>query len=117
MDLIKMEPEVDPLDLQDDKTYILEEKKASSEEGNWSHLEVSGIKTECVDHSYEIKSEMKVEDITPVPIGFAFVKSEVDKDVFDLDRVEQEQKVEVSSEENEVYPESTVPSHTLWTSE
>ncbi|XP_069670849.1 zinc finger protein 723-like isoform X2 [Periplaneta americana] len=103
MDLIKMEPEVDPLDLQDNKTYKLEEKKASSEGGNLSHLEVCGMKTECVDQSYE----MKVED-TPVPIGFAFVKSEVDKDVFDLDRVQQERKVEVSSEENEVYPERFV---------
>ncbi|XP_069669289.1 uncharacterized protein [Periplaneta americana] len=106
MDLIKMEPEVDPLDLQVHNTYEIEENKASSEEGKLPHLEVTGMKAECMDHSYEIKSEIKVED-NPVPMSFAFVKSEVDEDLFDVDRVQQEWKVEVSSEEDEVFPEST----------
>ncbi|XP_069669290.1 uncharacterized protein [Periplaneta americana] len=105
MDLIKMEPEVDPLDLQVHNTYEIEENKASSEEGKLPHLEVTGMKAECMDHSYEIKSEIKVED-NPVPMSFAFVKSEVDEDLFDVDRVQQEWKVEVSSEEDEVFPES-----------
>ncbi|XP_069672829.1 uncharacterized protein [Periplaneta americana] len=104
IDLIKMESEVDPLDLQLDNTYKLEENKSSSKEGNLSHLEVTGMKTECVDHSYEIKSEIKVED-TPIPTSFVFVRCEVDEDVFDLGRVKQEQKVEVSSEEDEVFPD------------
>ncbi|KAJ4425943.1 hypothetical protein ANN_27569 [Periplaneta americana] len=106
MDLIKMEPEFDPLDLQaHDTKYEIGDNEASSEEGNLSQLEVTGMKTECMDHSYEIKSEIKVED-TPVPISFSVVKSEVDEDFVDLDRVQQEQKVQVSSEEeDEVFPD------------
>ncbi|XP_069669266.1 uncharacterized protein [Periplaneta americana] len=102
MDLIVMEPEEDSLDLQHDNTYKIEDNKGSSEEGDLSHLEVTGMK---VDHSYEIKSEIKVED-TPVPTSFAFVKCEVDEHLFDMDRVQQEQKMEVSSEDDEVLTES-----------
>ncbi|XP_069673360.1 uncharacterized protein [Periplaneta americana] len=57
--------------------------------------------TDSMDHSYDVNPEIKVED-TPVPISFPVVKTEVHKDVFDVDRVQQEQKVEVSSEEDEV---------------
>ncbi|XP_069673225.1 uncharacterized protein [Periplaneta americana] len=79
MDLIKMQPEVDPLDLQAyDNTYEIEDNKASSKQGNLSHLEVTSMKTECVDNSYNIKSEIKVED-TSVPTSFSVVKSEVDE--------------------------------------
>ncbi|XP_069672590.1 uncharacterized protein [Periplaneta americana] len=102
MDLIMMEPEDEPFGLvPHENTSRMEENKASSEEGNLSHLEVSCVKTECVDQSYNIKSEIKVEDTkdtTPLPIGFPMVKSEVYKDLFDLDRLQQEQKVDVSSE-------------------
>ncbi|XP_069697184.1 uncharacterized protein [Periplaneta americana] len=105
MDLIKMKLEDDPLDFQaNDNINEREENKASSEEENLSHLEVTGMKTECVDHSYEIKSEIKVEH-TPVPTSFAFVKCKVDEDFFDWGKVQQEQKVQVSSEEDEVFPE------------
>ncbi|XP_069670287.1 zinc finger protein 664-like isoform X4 [Periplaneta americana] len=111
MDLIKKEPEVDPLHLQaHSNTCEIEENKASSEEGKVSRLEVTGMKAECMDHSYEIKSEIKVED-TPLPTSVVFVKSEVDEDMFDVDRVQQEQKVEVSSEEDEVFPESFADSN------
>ncbi|XP_069671263.1 uncharacterized protein [Periplaneta americana] len=105
MDLIKMESEVDPLDLQaQDNIYKLEENKSSSKEGNLSQLEVTGMKTECVDPSYDIKSEIKVED-TPVSTSFVFMRCEVDENVFDVDRVKQAQKVEISSEKDEVFPE------------
>ncbi|KAJ4425526.1 hypothetical protein ANN_27720, partial [Periplaneta americana] len=120
------------LDLQAyDNTYEIEDNKASSKQGNLSHLEVTSMKTECVDNSYNIKSEIKVED-TSVPTSFSVVKSEVDEgnlsylevtgmkiecvdhkydikseeDFFYLDGVQQEQEVRVSSEENEVFPES-----------
>ncbi|XP_069669770.1 zinc finger protein 239-like [Periplaneta americana] len=89
-------------------TYKMEENRASSEEGNLSHLQVTGIKTECVDQSYDIKSEIKVEDITPVPITFPMVKTEVDEEFFDVDGVQHEQKVEIFSEEDEVFTESFV---------
>ncbi|XP_069672521.1 uncharacterized protein [Periplaneta americana] len=68
-----------------------------AEEWNVSHLEV-------MDRT-DIKTEIKVED-SPVPIGLPMVKTEIDKDVFELDRVQQERKVEVSSEEDEVFSES-----------
>ncbi|KAJ4425507.1 hypothetical protein ANN_27701 [Periplaneta americana] len=70
-----------------------------AEEWNVSHLEV-------MDRT-DIKTEIKVED-SPVPIGLPMVKTEIDKDVFELDRFQQEQKVEVSSEEDEVFSESIV---------
>ncbi|XP_069669757.1 uncharacterized protein [Periplaneta americana] len=127
MDLIKIEPEVDPLDLQPhDNTLEREDNNALSEERNVSNLQVGGIKTECVDHSFT--SDINVED-TPVPFSFAFVKcevedtpvdisspelkSEVDEDFFDVDSDQQEQKVEVSSEENEVFSERTVMSFSV----
>ncbi|XP_069669705.1 gastrula zinc finger protein XlCGF17.1-like isoform X2 [Periplaneta americana] len=109
MDLIKMEPEDDPLSLlQHDNTHRIEENKASSKEENLSHLEETGMKTECLDQSYDIKSEIKVEDTTPVPISFPMVKTEVDEDLLDVDGVQQEQKVEVSSEEDEMLTENIV---------
>ncbi|KAJ4425893.1 hypothetical protein ANN_27519 [Periplaneta americana] len=82
--------------------------KGKCPEGNLSHLEVSDIKTECLDQSYDIKSEIKVEDDTPMPISFPVVKTEVDEDLLDVDRDQQEQEVEVSSEEDEVLTESIV---------
>ncbi|KAJ4425715.1 hypothetical protein ANN_27911 [Periplaneta americana] len=59
--------------------YKIEEKEASSEEGNLSHLQVTDMKTECVDQSYDIKSEIKIEDTTPVPLVFPMVKTEDDE--------------------------------------
>ncbi|XP_069670275.1 uncharacterized protein [Periplaneta americana] len=101
MDLIKMEPEYDSLDLQHDGTYKIEENISSSKEEDLSHPEMMGLKA---DHTYEIKSEIKVED-SPVPTSFAYVKCEVDDDLLDEDRVQQEEKVEVSLEEDEVLTE------------
>ncbi|XP_069673017.1 uncharacterized protein PF3D7_1120000-like isoform X3 [Periplaneta americana] len=59
--------------------YKIEVNEVSSEEGNLSHLQVTDMKTECVDQSYDIKSEIKVEDTTPVPISFHMVKTEDDE--------------------------------------
>ncbi|XP_069670740.1 uncharacterized protein [Periplaneta americana] len=80
MDVVKVEIQADPLGLQPyDNTYKTEEEMALLEEGNLSHLEVTAVKTECVDQSYDIKSEIKVEDATPVPISFPVVKTEFDQ--------------------------------------
>ncbi|XP_069669482.1 uncharacterized protein [Periplaneta americana] len=106
MDVIKMEPAVDPLDLQiHDSIYEMDENDLLSQQRNLSHLEMTAMKTESVDQSYDIKSEIKVEDDSPETIGFHMVKSEVEEDMFDVDKVKQEQKVEVSSEEDEVLTE------------
>ncbi|XP_069669777.1 uncharacterized protein [Periplaneta americana] len=113
MDLIKMELEVDPLDLQPhDSTHETEDNKALSEERNILNLQVEGIKTEWVDPSFT--SDINVED-SPVPFSFAAVKCEVedspvlkcevDEDFFDVGSVQPEQKVEVPSEEDEVFSE------------
>ncbi|XP_069671224.1 uncharacterized protein [Periplaneta americana] len=107
MDVIKMEPAVDLLDLQlHDSTWEMEENDPLSEEGNSSHLDVTGLKTECVDPSYDIKPELKVEEPTLEPISFAAVKTEVDEDLLDVDGVQQEPKAEVSSEDGEELTES-----------
>ncbi|KAJ4425852.1 hypothetical protein ANN_27478 [Periplaneta americana] len=78
------------------------------DEGNLSHLDVTDMKTECVDQSYDIKSEIKVEDPKLEPISFAMMKTEVDDDFLDVDRLQQEQKVKVSSEGDEVLTERFV---------
>ncbi|XP_069671862.1 uncharacterized protein [Periplaneta americana] len=92
-----MEPEDDP----HDKAHKIEENRASSQAQHLSHLEVSSMKPECVDESYFIKSEIKVEDTTPLPFTFHAVKSEVDEDFLDEDAVHQAQLEDLSSEENE----------------
>ncbi|KAJ4425820.1 hypothetical protein ANN_27446 [Periplaneta americana] len=46
-------------------------------EGNLSHRQVVNIKTECVDPSYDLTSEIKFED-TPEPVNFRMVKCEVE---------------------------------------
>ncbi|XP_069670442.1 uncharacterized protein [Periplaneta americana] len=77
MDVIKMEPEVDPLDLQSqDNTWQIDENDVLSEEGTSLELQANGTKIECMDHSYDLTSQIKVED-TPVPFSFAVVKCEV----------------------------------------
>ncbi|XP_069670869.1 uncharacterized protein [Periplaneta americana] len=80
MDVIKLEPAtLDQLGLQlHDNTYEMSGNKALSQEGNLSHLKETGMKIECVDQSYDIKSEIKVEDITPEAIDFPVVKPEVE---------------------------------------
>ncbi|KAJ4425810.1 hypothetical protein ANN_27436 [Periplaneta americana] len=85
------------------------------QEGNIMDLQV---KTECVDHSYDLNSEIKVEE-SPVPINFPVlkseveespvsIKSEVDENSFDLDMVQEKQEVEACSEEDEVLNEGIV---------
>ncbi|XP_069670257.1 uncharacterized protein [Periplaneta americana] len=106
MNVIKAELEVDPLALEtsddsdekekkcvlksvqkstqikiegEDNIYDLaSEMKYESQEGNLSHLEVTDMKAECGDNNYVIKTEIKVENTTPVPTSFPVVKSEVD---------------------------------------
>ncbi|KAJ4425927.1 hypothetical protein ANN_27553 [Periplaneta americana] len=59
-----------------------------NQEGNVLDLKVTGIKTECVDDSYDVKSEVTF-DKTDVPIDFVFVKSEVEEgNVLDLHVIE-----------------------------
>ncbi|XP_069672615.1 uncharacterized protein [Periplaneta americana] len=121
MDVIKREPEVDPLDLQPHAgAYEAEVNKSLSQEKNLSNLQVGDMKTECMDHSSDLTSRMKVENTSvafsfavvkcevedpPMPINSPVLKSEIDEDLFHLDRLQQEQKAEVSSEENQIFCE------------
>ncbi|KAJ4425813.1 hypothetical protein ANN_27439 [Periplaneta americana] len=98
MDEIKMEPGVDPLELQPhDNTWKIEENNILSEQGTLLNLQAMGMKTEsCFDTSW-----IKIED-QPV------MKCEGEEYSFDLERVQQEQKMEMSTEEDEVVTESIV---------
>ncbi|XP_069690434.1 uncharacterized protein [Periplaneta americana] len=146
IDVIKMEHEFDPLAIERCINSDIEEQKTLSEERNV--LDITDIKTECMDHSYDVKTEITFDDI-PVPNeaeegnlsgqhmpgikvefvddshrvtseikveegrvpfdfslvkceGFPVLKCEAKEDSFDVERVQQEQKVKVSSEEDGV---------------
>ncbi|KAJ4425362.1 hypothetical protein ANN_27977 [Periplaneta americana] len=71
MDVIKMEPGSDPLAIHTTNAD-LEEKKPLSEEGNLLDLDVTKIKTESIDHRYDVKSE------TSASVDFPMLKSEVE---------------------------------------
>ncbi|XP_069669360.1 uncharacterized protein [Periplaneta americana] len=75
MDVIKMEPEIDPLAVQMSDNTNVEEKKPLSEERNLFNEHMIGIKEECVDQSY-ITSDMKDEE-TKEADNFDFFKCEV----------------------------------------
>ncbi|XP_069673268.1 uncharacterized protein [Periplaneta americana] len=96
MDVIKMEREIDPL--------AIEEEKTLSEKGNILDLQLTGIKAECVDHSYDVKTDMTFDE-TPVPVDFLFMKSEVGEEAREINKVEEEVKLEVTAEEDEVLTE------------
>ncbi|XP_069671072.1 uncharacterized protein [Periplaneta americana] len=103
MDVIKMEPGSDPLGIQTSGIADIEEKKPLSEERNLLDLDVTKIKTECIDHGYDVKSEVTFEEIA-VPIDFDIMKSEAEEEFCELDQVK-EVKLEVTAEENEVLTE------------
>ncbi|XP_069671071.1 uncharacterized protein [Periplaneta americana] len=104
MDVIKMEPGSDPLGIQTSGIADIEEKKPLSEEGNLLDLDVTKIKTECIDHRYDVKSEMTYEEAA-VPIDFPIVKNEAEEEFCELDQVKEEINLEVTAEENEVLTE------------
>ncbi|KAJ4425980.1 hypothetical protein ANN_27606 [Periplaneta americana] len=109
MDVIKMEPGSDPMCIQTSGIADIEEKKPLSEELNLLDLNVNKIKTECIDHRYDVKSEMTFEE-TAIPIVFPVLKSEPEEGFCELDQVK-EVKLEVTAEENEVSTESLAVSH------
>ncbi|XP_069673339.1 uncharacterized protein [Periplaneta americana] len=100
MDVIKAEPEVDPLAVQTSGNNDLEEKKPLREEVNLLNVQLTEIKAECE------ASEIKFED-TPVPAAVPIVKCEAEEELCDLDTIKQELKLEVATEENEVFTESS----------
>ncbi|KAJ4425905.1 hypothetical protein ANN_27531 [Periplaneta americana] len=103
MDVIKMEPDVDPLAIQTSGNAEAEVKKPLPEDGNLLDLHVTGIKKERTDHWYELKSEMTYEE-TAEPRDFPVVKSEAEEGSCKLDPME-EVKLEVSAQDDEVLTE------------
>ncbi|KAJ4425576.1 hypothetical protein ANN_27771 [Periplaneta americana] len=73
-------------------------------EENELDLHMTEIKLECIDKSYDLKSEITFDE-TPVPIDYPIVKSEVEAEVREINKVEGEFKLEVTAEEDEVLTE------------
>ncbi|XP_069673470.1 uncharacterized protein [Periplaneta americana] len=97
MEVMKKEPDVDPLSIQwSDNTHTAD-KKPLSEEGNLLALHLAGIKTECVDHSYDPTSEIKVEEIA-LPDNIVTTKCKAEEELCNLDTVKDELKLEVTTE-------------------
>ncbi|XP_069670060.1 THAP domain-containing protein 5-like isoform X3 [Periplaneta americana] len=103
MDLIKMEPDINPLPMQLSDT---EEKKPLSEEGNLLDLPVTRIKEECVDDSYNHNPEIKFEEII-LPNNFPVMKCEPEEETFVMSPIKEESMLEVTTEESEVLTERT----------
>ncbi|XP_069672773.1 uncharacterized protein [Periplaneta americana] len=94
MDVIKMDPEVDPLAMQ---TSDSEEKKPLLEEVNLWKLHSTRIKSECEDHTSVVKFEE-----SQAPPAFHMVKCEVEEEMKDLDTIKEEPKVGITTEETEL---------------
>ncbi|XP_069673443.1 uncharacterized protein [Periplaneta americana] len=80
MDVIKTEPEVDPLAVQPCDDAVKEETDPSPDEGSLLDLNIIKIKEECVDDSYNRTSEIKLEEII-LPNNFSVVKCEAKSSV------------------------------------
>ncbi|XP_069669454.1 uncharacterized protein [Periplaneta americana] len=74
------------------------------QERNFSDHHVTGIKEEYEDHSQDLTSQIKFEE-HPVPISFPVEKREPEEEQSNLDTVNEEARVEVAAEGNEVSTE------------
>ncbi|KAJ4445086.1 hypothetical protein ANN_06885 [Periplaneta americana] len=97
MDLLKTEPDIDPLGIETSHSADVEEKKPLSEVVNLLNLHFTRIKEEYVDHNYDLTSEMKLDD-TLVPFNFARMKCKAEEE---LDTVEEELKLKVAAQKDE----------------
>ncbi|XP_069669252.1 uncharacterized protein [Periplaneta americana] len=98
MDVIKTELEVDPLSLETTDDTEEEEKKPILEKWNFFDQHVT------VNQSPDLTSEIKFEG-DPVPFSFPVVKREQEEEQSNLHTVNEEPKVEVTTENNEVFTE------------
>ncbi|XP_069697031.1 uncharacterized protein [Periplaneta americana] len=104
MDLIKVEPQVDPLGIQTNDNTDVEKKAFLSEDVNLFNLNSTRIKTEPEDYSDDLTSNVTFGEIA-MPNNFQFVKCEIEEELCELDRVKEKLKFEVTAEENEVLTE------------
>ncbi|XP_069669530.1 uncharacterized protein [Periplaneta americana] len=107
MEVIKKEPELDPLAIESSDKTDEDEKKPLSQKENFLDLHVARIKTECVDHSYDLTLKTKVEK-TAVATDFVSAKCKAEEELCDLDTVKDELKLEITTEENEILSNSEI---------
>ncbi|XP_069671074.1 zinc finger protein 239-like isoform X1 [Periplaneta americana] len=105
MDVIKMEPDSDPLAIQRSDNADAEENKPLSEDEKLRDRYMNEIKTECIDHSYDLNSETSFKE-TSVRIDFPVVKSEAEELSCDMAQVKEDVKLEAKVEEEEILTES-----------
>ncbi|XP_069670703.1 zinc finger protein 239-like isoform X2 [Periplaneta americana] len=98
MDLIKTEPEFDPLLIQSINNADTE---------HTSHLSEGQIAVQCNTSNCDVKWEVKAEQSVE-PNTFSSLKFEPEADTFDFVTVKEEAKLEVMQEESEVLTESTL---------
>ncbi|XP_069670779.1 gastrula zinc finger protein XlCGF17.1-like [Periplaneta americana] len=97
MDVIKMEPEVDPLAVHSGDSSDTEEADHCLDEERT---------LESTDSNYDAKWEKETEG-TPLPSKCPLVKSESVEEPFGVVTVKKEIKEEVTTEEHEIFTEST----------
>ncbi|XP_069672871.1 uncharacterized protein [Periplaneta americana] len=78
MDVIKLECGIDPLAKERSNKTNTEDEKSLSEEGKIIDLRMTGIKAECMDHGYDVKTEMTFDE-TPMSVEFPVMKNEDEK--------------------------------------
>ncbi|XP_069685646.1 zinc finger protein 664-like isoform X2 [Periplaneta americana] len=105
MDVIKIEPEVDPLDLPSIDTANLEEKKHFSADGNSLALHVTEIMTECGDHCFDHTSKIEVGE-TPGPSNSPTVKCEAETELCAFGTVKEKLKQEIGTDDDKILTES-----------
>ncbi|XP_069697009.1 uncharacterized protein [Periplaneta americana] len=101
MDVIKTESDIESIKETNDDTDA-DGKKSFSEESKIFTLKMTQIKTENVDHSYDLTPEMTYMEI---PFISPVVKSEVEEGSFDLETVKEEPMLEVTVKEEKVSTE------------
>ncbi|XP_069670706.1 uncharacterized protein [Periplaneta americana] len=101
MDAIKIKMEEDPLNIEAIDNTSIEDTKPLPEDGNMFGQDVTGIKTESVDDSYDPTLEEAQE-----PINVCAVKYEAEEQSFDLVTVKEEVNVGTEPEEDEVLTDS-----------
>ncbi|XP_069685650.1 uncharacterized protein [Periplaneta americana] len=104
MDVIKIEPEVDPLDLPSIDTANLEEKKHFSADGNSLALHVTEIMTECGDHCFDHTSKIEVGE-TPGPSNSPTVKCEAETELCAFGTVKEKLKQEIGTDDDKILTE------------
>ncbi|XP_069670719.1 uncharacterized protein [Periplaneta americana] len=86
--------------------------KCEAEEDTLLDSHVTGIKTECGDHSYDLTSEMTFMEDIPSDV-FPMVKSESEEGSRDLDKVKEELKQEITTEQNDILSDRRVSAITF----